>query len=183
MQTGEDYFKDTTDDFSSGGGSSRSIKPSKTDRTDAIEKIFMDALGRKPSSREMAYYKYSPIKEDDIVAKLISSDEHKKIIESALKLPGVQEELKNVRMSEKKLQQQLDDINEEIGEYKKLLSEKDKLINELREKVNNPYDFPTQIQKYEEGFDVYTPKERKVSESSKSKTFKEKLIDLIDTLF
>jgi len=86
-------------------------------------------------------------------------------------------------MSEKKLQQQLDDINDEIGEYKKLLSEKDKLINELREKVNNPYDFPTQIQKYEEGFDVYTPKERKVSESSKSKTFKEKLIDLIDTLF
>ena len=80
MQTGEDYFKDTTDDFSSGGGSSRSIKPSKTDRTDAIEKIFMDVLGRKPSSREMAYYKYSPIKEDDIVAKLISSDEHKKII-------------------------------------------------------------------------------------------------------
>ncbi|HOK59900.1 MAG TPA: hypothetical protein PK432_02870, partial [Candidatus Dojkabacteria bacterium] len=99
MQTGEDYFKDTTDDFSSGGGSFRSIRSSKTDRTDAIEKIFMDVLGRKPSSREMAYYKYSPIKEEDIITKLISSDEHKKIVESALKLPGVQEELKNVRIS------------------------------------------------------------------------------------
>ena len=183
MQTGEDYFKDTTDDFSSGGGSSPSIKSSKTDRTDAIEKIFMNVLGRKPSSREMAYYKYSPIKEEDIITKLINSDEHKKIIESALKLPGVQEELKNVRISEKKLQQQLDDFNEEIAEYKKLLSEKDKLISELRERIKNPYDFPTQTQKYEEGFDVYTPKEGKVVDSSKSKTFKEKLIDLIDALF
>lgn len=183
MQTGEDYFKDTTDDFSSGGSSSRSFKSPKTDKADIIEKIFMNVLGRKPSSRELAYYKYSPIKESDIVLKLVSSDEHKDIIQKSFKLQGVENELKNVKISEKKLSQQIDDVNLEIEEYKKLLSEKDRIIAELRKKIKNPYDFPTQIQKYEEGFDVYTPKERVSYVKSKKRSFKEKIIDLINLLF
>ena len=66
MQTGEDYFKDTTDDFSSGGGYSSSSKLSNENRAENIEKIFLNVFGRKPSSRELAYYKYSPIKDNEI---------------------------------------------------------------------------------------------------------------------
>lgn len=183
MQTGEDYFKDTTDDFSSGGGYSSSSKLSNENRAENIEKIFLNVFGRKPSSRELAYYKYSPIKDNEIIIRLVSSEEHKNIILKALKLPGIEEELKNVRISERKLSQQVDDINKEIEEYKKLLSEKDKLILELREKINNPYDFPSQIQKYQEGFNVYTSKERVLSNEHKNKSFKEKIIDLINLLF
>lgn len=183
MQTEGDSIKDTTDDFSSGGSYSRPFTRPKIEKEENIEKIFMNVLGRKPSSRELAYYKYSIIKESDIILKLVNSDEHKNIIEKAFELQGVEEENKNIKISEKKLSQQLNDVNLEIDEYKKLLSEKDRIIAELREKIKNPYDFPTQIQKYEEGFDIYTRKKRTSYVKNKKKSLKEKIIDLINLLF
>ncbi len=183
MLVGEDIFKDTNDEFSSGGSSTPRIQPSA--KAPMIEKIFKEVLGRKPSSRESAYYKYGVMKEDDIRLKLIKSDEHKKILKDATKLPNVKVELKDVRISEKKLLQKLEDINLEIGESEKLLKEKNSVIQDLREKVKNPYDLPTQVEKYEEGYDVFSSIRPKIvpSRNTEKRTFKKVLIDLIDILF
>lgn len=182
MLKGEDFFKDTSDDFSSGGSSS-SFGGIPTERVPMIEKVFQEVLGRKPSSRELAYYKYGVIKEEGIRAKLLKSEEHRKIVESASKLPSVENELKSVRLSEIKLQKNIEDIKLEMLESQKLLNEKNFLIKDLRESVSNPYDLPTQIEKFEEGFDVYTSKDRVGTVSSKKRTFKEVLIELIDIIF
>jgi len=68
-----------------------------------------------------------------------------------------------------------------MSQSESLLREKNVLIQELREKVNNPYDFPSQTEKYEEGFDVNTRSER--LPVIKRKSFKEKLVDFIETFF
>jgi len=179
MIGGEDFFKDKSDDFSRGGSSS--LGSISTDRVPMIEKVFNEVLGRKPTSREIAYYKYGVLKEEGIREKLIKSKEHQEIIDKASKLPGTEEELKAVRISERKLSQIVSDLNEEMSQSESLLREKNVLIQELREKVNNPYDFPSQTEKYEEGFDVNTRSER--LPVIKRKSFKEKLVDFIETFF
>ncbi len=182
MLQGEDFFKDTSDDFSKGGSSS-SFGGIPTERVPMIEKVFLEVLGRKPSSRELAYYKYGVMKEDGIRTKLLKSEEHKKVVDSASKLPSVENELKSVRLSEIKLQRKIEDINLEMIQSQKLLDEKNLLIKELRESVSNPYDLPSEVEKFEEGFDVYTPKERVGTTSLKKRTFKDVLIEIIDIIF
>ncbi len=181
MLIGEQFFKDTTDEFSKGGGFPSSAV-SNTDRLSMIEQIFNEVLGRKPSSRELAYYKYGVLKEDAIRIKLLKSDEHKEIIKNALELPGIANELKNTKVSERKLQQKLEDVNNEIAQSQKLLNESNLLIKELRETKTNPYDFPTQSARYEEGFDLYEIDKRDLIKR-KDKTFKESLLELINLLF
>lgn len=179
MAGGEDFFKDKSDDFSSGGSSSFGSIP--TDKVPMIENVFKEVLGRKPTSREMAYYKYGVLDEDGIREKLLKSKEHHQLIENALKLPGIEEELKTVRVSERKLSQIVSDLNEEITESERLLREKNLLISELRQKVNNPYNFPSEMEKFEEGFDI-KPRIDKTPVIPR-KSLKEKVIDLIETFF
>lgn len=178
----EDIFKDKTDEFS-GGGSTSSFGKLDADRVPMIEKVFDEVLGRKPSSREIAYYKYGVIKEDGIRAKLVKSQEHKELIEKALALPGVESELKSTKVSERKLQQKLEDVNSEIIESQKLLVEKDSLIKDLRESVSNPYDFPSKVKMFEEGFDM-NDKDRVLEPVIiKKNGTKELLIKLIEMIF
>jgi len=184
MLVGEDIFKDTTDEFSSGGGRSiPKMRPSA--KASMIEKIFKEVLGRKPSSRELAYYKYGVMEEEAIRLKLIKSKEHKEILENASKLPNVETELKDVRISERKLNQKIDDIINEIEESEKLLREKNLVIKELREKAKNPYNFPTKAEMYEEGFDVFEsirPEPIGIPKQGK-RPFKDTLVELIDIIF
>lgn len=180
---GEDFFKDTTDEFSKGGSSS-SFGSVQTERVPMIEEVFEEVLGRKPSSRELAYYKYGVLKEEAIRKKLTKSEEHKKIIEKANLLPGIESDLKNTKVSERKLQQKLEDVSSEIFESQKLLNERNILIKELRERVSNPYDFPTLSERYEEGFDMYE-RDRKATYiiDNRKRTFKERFIELVELLF
>ena len=71
MPKGEDLFKEQNDAFGGGGGGSFSDSPS--DKIPMIEKVFKEVLGRKPSSRELAYYKYGILKENEIRVKLLKS--------------------------------------------------------------------------------------------------------------
>jgi hypothetical protein len=55
---------DDTDSFSKGGASSSSfsMRTPSIKKSPLIKKIYKQILGREPSSREMAYYKYSSAK-------------------------------------------------------------------------------------------------------------------------
>lgn len=182
MQIGKDVFKDTSDDFSKGGGG-MSFNDSKSpgERASMVEKVFEEVLGRKPSSREAAYYKYGILKANEIRVKLLKSDEHKKILEDSSKLPNVESELKDLRISERKLVQSREDLKEEMLSSQTLLDEKNSIIKDLREQVNNPYDLPSHVQRFEEGFDSYH-KERPESILEK-RSLKEVLIDIVNFLF
>lgn len=182
MSDGEEFFKDKGDDFSSGGSMS-SFGGIPSDRVPMIEKIFKEVLGRKPSSRELAYYKYGVLKENDIRVKLLQSEEHAKLIADATTLPGIENELKSVRLSEIKLTQRIEDINQEILELQKLLNEKNFLIKGLREEIRNPYDLPSEVEKYEEGFDVYNKGEKSKKSEPKRKSLWSILNEIFEIIF
>ncbi|MFA5623032.1 MAG: hypothetical protein WC981_02275 [Candidatus Dojkabacteria bacterium] len=180
IKGGEDFFKDKNDDYSSNsGGSLRGISSS---RIPMIEQMYELILGRKPSSRESAYYKYSPLSEDEIRIKLLESQEHKDIIEDAKRIKGLENELRSSQIGEKKLSQQVVDLGKQIDESQMLLNEKSNIILELREQLQNPYNLPSQIQKYEEGFDVYKTVRVKEGSETSRKSFMDILRNLLNML-
>lgn len=182
MAKGEDFFKDTTDDFSKGGYSSKRVSDGGGDRMEMIEEVYMEVLGRKPSSRELSYYKYSVSEKDDIVKKLLKSDEHKEIISKSIELPNVKEGLEISKLDNMKLNQKLEDVGKEIIELQGLLSSQREKITELRSQIVNPYELPSNPQKFEEGFDVYQ-NIRVREDKLEKKSFKEKLKDFILLMF
>lgn len=180
IKGGEDFFKDKNDDYSSNSGSSLRGIPST--RIPMIEQMYELILGRKPSSRESAYYKYSPLSENEIRIKLLESQEHKNIIEDAQKIKGLENELRSGQISEKKLNQQVIDLGKQIDEGQILLNEKSNIILELREQLQNPYNLPSQVQKYEEGFDVYRSVRVKEESIVERKSFMDILKNLLNML-
>ena len=181
MLKGEDFFKDKNDEFSGGGGSS--FSSSLTERVLMIEKIFKVVLGRKPSSREIAYYKYGGMKEQEIYLKLLKSDEHKKILEDAKKLPNIEDELRDLRISERKIMQSREDLKSEILSSQGLLDEKNLIIRDLRDSINNPYDLPSQVEKFEEGFDIFNSQREVYRESKERKGLGNILREIVNLLF
>lgn len=132
---------DDTDDFSKGGAGSSSFSRKKPSikKSPVVKKIYKKILGREPTSREMAYYKYSNAKKEDIVKKLIESDEHKELIEKAKKYPELQKKQKKLKSTVLKLKSNAKDSSNEQGELKKLLEEKNQTIESLRAKKAVPF--------------------------------------------
>ncbi|MDD2577797.1 MAG: hypothetical protein PHP96_00205 [Candidatus Dojkabacteria bacterium] len=131
---------DDTDDFSKGGGSSSlgniGVLKSKDPGTG---KLFKLILGREPSSREAAFYKYSSLKKEEIIEKLLKGEEHKNILEKAKKFPELVKENKKSESSLLKLKSLIQDKEKEFIELEKLLQEKSEIIEELRKEKESPF--------------------------------------------
>lgn len=132
---------DDTDDFSKGGGRSSSlpVRRFSSSKSPVVKKIYKLVLGREPSSRESAYYKYSDAKKDEIVKKLLESEEHKEIIEKAKKYPELEEKNSKLKSTVLKLKSRAKDRANEFTELKRLLDEKNETLRTLRIEKNAPY--------------------------------------------
>ena len=130
---------DNTDDFSKGGAKRKgfNFKESTTEKTKKVEKVFKKVLGRKPSSKELSYYKYSTVKEEDLTIKLLESDEFQKNLEKLKEYPDLQETLRTAKMSVMKLKNKLRDQEKEFMELASLLKEKNRIIQGLRTKKSS----------------------------------------------
>lgn len=132
---------DDTDNFAKGGGrSARGVSLEGVLKADKdIEKAFKVVLGRKPSTREGAYYRISRMKWEDIVLKLVSGEEHKELIKNAKKYPKILEENKQQKGTILKLKSEHESRVKEYEDLNQLLKEKNKTIKELRETKDKPF--------------------------------------------
>lgn len=131
---------DDTDSFTKGGASSSSFsmrKPS-VKKSPLVKKIYKQILGREPSSREMAYYKYSSAKKEDIIKKLLEGDEHKELLEMAKSFPDLEETNSKLKSKVLKLKSKVKDNEEEYKQLRSLLEEKNATIKNLRETKELP---------------------------------------------
>ncbi len=131
---------DDTDSFTKGGASasSFSMRQPSVKKSPLVKKIYKQILGREPSSREMAYYKYSSAKKEDIIKKLLEGDEHKELLEMAKKFPDLEETNSKLKSKVLKLTSKIKDNEEEFKQLKSLLEEKNATIKELRETKDLP---------------------------------------------
>ena len=133
---------DDTDNFGKGGSSSRSSSRtfSQMEETDKnIKSAFKLAIGRKPTSRESAYYRISKAEKNYILLKLINTEEHKELISNGRKYPDLVKEKKVLEANVLKLKSNIDDFKGEYEQLKNILEQKNLLIKELREQKGRPY--------------------------------------------
>ncbi len=173
---------DNTDNFVKGGASQRSMSFDGVVEADKnITSAFKLVLGRKPSTRESAYYRISRAQKNDIILKLISGAEHKELIRNAYKYPEVVKENVQLKGNILKLKSEYESRVKEYEDLKILLEEKNNTIKELRVTNGNP--FVTDRRIIEEST-TYNNRYVKAGSSKRYEPVKKSLWDkIIDILF
>lgn len=128
-------------DFLGDKEESNSPRMTPQERVTMIEKVYEEVLGRKPDTRDINYYKYSTLSEDEIRRQLLSGKEHKQLVEDGREFKKMRERATSAETKIKMLEAQNHDQLEEFKQLTRLLKEKNIYIQELRSKLNNPYNF------------------------------------------
>ena len=176
---------DDTDNFSTGGGSSISrneMNMSSTEKAKKLEEIYKKILGRKPTSKEISYYKYRKLDEEALIQDLLESNEFLENIEKIQEYADLKKNSVKSKSTIIKLKAKVKDSEKEHLELNALLNEKDVLIKTLREKdtpfiVSKEGLTETKYQNYSDEPDSDTVKP--VTISFKRDTLFSRLLDLI----
>jgi hypothetical protein len=135
-------------DFLGDRPDSPSARMSPQERVAMIERVYEEVLGRKPDTRDINYYKYSTLSENEIRGQLLAGKEHKQLVEDGREFKKMRERATQAETKIKMLEAQNQDQIEEFKHLTKLLKEKNVYIQEMREKLKNPYNMienaPTQ---------------------------------------
>lgn len=173
---------DSTDNYSKGGGKSTLKFDQMVKQDQEIIDIFELVLGRKPTTRESAYYRISRLPREEIIEKLIQSPEHKELVIMALKYPALSKENKQLESTVLKLKSNIDDSVKEYEELNKLLQEKNALIDQLRNVKGKPY--LTNKKLVEESSSYYSKfQEREIAKKESNSYNNESIWDKILDLF
>ena len=118
------------DPYSSGRPPTKRMTPEE--RVQMIERVYNEILQRKPDTRDINYYKYSTLTEDQIRKQLITSAEHTDMVKRGREYQKIKEHAGQLESRVHMLEGQIKDNVEEFRELSNLLQEKNRLIKELR---------------------------------------------------
>jgi hypothetical protein len=143
-----DGFNDYWGNSSGGWGSpapannTAQKKLTPEERVQMIEKVYLEVLNRKPDTRDINYYKYSTLAEDEIRKQLIQGKEHKDLLEHGKEYSNLKSRTDDAETRVKMLEGQIKDQLEEFRKLTDLLKEKNRYIEQLRRDLNNPLNLP-----------------------------------------
>ncbi len=109
------------------------------ERVEMIEKVYQEILNRKPDTRDINYYKYSTLSEEEIRKQLITGKEHKQLLDDGKDYKKMKDRAMQAETRVNMLESQIKDQVEEFRHLTELLTEKNQYIQQLRQKLNNPY--------------------------------------------
>jgi uncharacterized coiled-coil protein SlyX len=111
-----------------------------SERISMIENAFKDILGREPDTRDLNYYKYSSLSQEEIRKELICSKEHQTLIEEGRESKKVKNSLNIANTRIKVLESEIQDQEKSFKELNSLLKEKNLHIKELRKELKSPFE-------------------------------------------
>lgn len=130
------------------------------ERVTMIEKVYVEILGRNPDTRDINYYKYSTLTEDEIKKQLLTGTEHKQLLLDGRDYKKLKERALQAETRVKLLEGQILDQVEEFKQLTTLLREKNRHISELRENLNSSQNIsPFAINSFEKKDDRITTKQ------------------------
>lgn len=135
------------DPWGNSGGNSQKKKLTPQERTEMVEKVYQAVLGRKADTRDINYYKYSSLGEEEITRQLLEGKEHQQLVKDGREYKSVITRSESAETRVKVLEAQIQDQLKEFKELTNLLREKNQHIQRLRSETNNPYDFQNNRQR------------------------------------
>lgn len=144
------WDNDTDDSFGGGWGAPPSfsrggksnVRLSPEERVQMIERLFQEILGRKAETKDINYYKFSTLSEDEIRKQLITGKEHKELLANGNEFKPLKERCDDAENRVRMLEAQIKDQIIEFQKLAELLKSKNRYIQELRQQANNPYNIP-----------------------------------------
>lgn len=118
-------------------GNSGGKRLSPQERVEMIEKVFNEILNRKPDTRDINYYKYSTLSEEEIKKQLLTGNEHKQLLLDGRDYKKLKDRALQAETRVKVLEGQIRDQVEEFRQLTNLLKEKNRHIQEMRERLNS----------------------------------------------
>lgn len=118
---------------SQGQGSQPQKRLTPEERVQMIKKVYAEILGREPDTRDINYYKYSTLNEEQVKKQLLSSTEHKELTKKGRDFDKIKSQTGQLQTRCKMLEGQIKDQLEEFKQLNLLLKEKNQYIQELRE--------------------------------------------------
>ncbi len=106
------------------------------ERITMIESVYQEILGRKPDTRDINYYKYSTLNEDQIKKQLLASAEHKDILSKGREFSKMKDHADQLETRVHMLEGQIKDQIEEFRELTSLLQEKNRHLHALRSELS-----------------------------------------------
>lgn len=102
------------------------------ERVEMIEKVYKEVLCRKPDTRDINYYKYSTLGEDQIKKQLMSSAEFKEMMTKGREYTKLKEHADQLETRVRMLESQIKDQVAEFRELTNLLQEKNRHLQMMR---------------------------------------------------
>ncbi|MFH1547566.1 MAG: hypothetical protein ABIC57_03705 [bacterium] len=102
------------------------------DKSEIIKKAYQDILGKEPEPRDISYYRFSPMGEEEIRQQLVTGKEHKDLLEKGNKYSELKDKLETSQAKVKVLEGKINDQLEEFNQLHNLLKEKNRYIRQLR---------------------------------------------------
>lgn len=174
---------DSTDNFAKGGGASNRSQLSLDGMVledKNIQSAFKIVLNRKPSTREIAYYRISRMPKNEIMLKLLAGQEHKDLVQNGKKYPEAIQETKDLQQNILKLKSEYQSRVVELEDLNKLLKEKNSLITELRGDKKQPYLVDAKIvEESRTDYSRYGERESAAKRLEREKPLFDKIIDIL----
>jgi hypothetical protein len=116
------------------------VRLSPSERVKMIVKAFQDILCREPDTRDLNFYKYSSISEEEIRQELLKGKEHKTLLETGRNYKKLNNILEDTKSRIRLLEAQIKDQENSIKQMNLLLKEKNLHIEQLKKKDQNTFE-------------------------------------------
>lgn len=124
---------------------STGIMMDREQRKQLIEKTYIKILGRKPTEKDLNYFLNQGISEQDLVQKMIDSQEHVDIVNGKQELDDLKKKHSDLESEVNKLRASVNDQKNMIDNLSRLLAAKNQVISELERNVLVKLGVPSQV--------------------------------------
>lgn len=114
-------------------------------RREMIKKNYVKFLGREPSPSDMNYFLSNGINEQDLIQKMVDSQEHQDLVKSKQELADAKQKITDLESENAKLKSSQKDQAELMKNLQTLLEHKNKSIFDLEQAVFSKHGVPSSV--------------------------------------
>ena len=112
---------------------------SQEERIEMIKRVYKKVFLRDAEQKDINYYKYTNYSEEELINKLLGTDEFKKLMEQGKEYKKLLDKYEDLSLQFQNLQGQFESQQTEFKKLLTLLEEKNRHIQDLRKKLDDPY--------------------------------------------
>lgn len=133
---GDDPFglpKSTLNSIDSSSNSGK--KMTREERKEMINKYYKKAFGQEPETGDLNYFLNIGISEEQLLKRILESEEHKEQVESAIKYKEIKSKHDKISNELNSLKNNLEDQKKILDKLNNLLDQKNKYLSKLQQRV------------------------------------------------